>query len=118
LGRCRPRRTPGRERGAEGAGGRVEAENSELKARVAELEAPLAAALKRIADLEARLGTDSRNSSKPPSSDPPNAAARPRRSAFSSADISCRAPCSVTAMTGSRLPLSTGAIAFPGRNFN
>jgi len=37
----------------------------------------LAAALARIAELEARLGTDSRNSSKPPSSDPPNAAARP-----------------------------------------
>ena len=57
----------------------LRAENAALKARVAELEALLAGALKRIADLEARLKTDSRTSSKPPSSDPPNAAARPKR---------------------------------------
>ena len=50
----------------------LRAENAALKARVAELEA-------RIAALEARLGTNSRNSSKPPSSDPPNVAARPKR---------------------------------------
>ncbi len=47
-------------------------ENRALKAQVAEL-------LARIAELEARLGMNSRNSSKPPSSDPPNVAARPKR---------------------------------------
>ncbi len=47
-------------------------ENRALKAQVAEL-------LARVAALEARLGMNSRNSSKPPSSDPPNVAARPKR---------------------------------------
>ncbi len=47
-------------------------ENRTLKAQVAEL-------LARVAELEARLGMNSRNSSKPPSSDPPNVAARPKR---------------------------------------
>ena len=50
----------------------LKVENATLKARVAELEA-------RLAALEARLGMNSRNSSKPPSSDPPNVAARPKR---------------------------------------
>ena len=39
--------------------------------RIAELEAQLAEALKLIAVLQARLGLNSSNSSKPPSSDPP-----------------------------------------------
>jgi transposase len=39
--------------------------------RIAELEAKLEAALKRIEELEEQLGASSRNSSKPPSSDPP-----------------------------------------------
>lgn len=50
----------------------LEAENAALKAQVAQL-------LARVAELEARLGMNSRNSSKPPSSDPPNVAARPKR---------------------------------------
>jgi len=54
-------------------------ENRALRAENAELKRLLSAALARIADLEARLGMNSRNSSKPPSSDPPNAAARPKR---------------------------------------
>ncbi len=41
--------------------------------RVEELMAELAAAKKRIGELEARLAQNSRNSSKPPSSDPPGA---------------------------------------------
>jgi len=47
-------------------------ENRALRAQVAELIA-------RVKELEARLGMNSRNSSKPPSSDPPNVAARPKR---------------------------------------
>ncbi len=47
-------------------------ENRALKAQVAEL-------LARMAALEARLGMNSRNSSKPPSTDPPNVAARPKK---------------------------------------
>jgi len=54
-------------------------ENRALHAENEELKKLLQAALARIAGLEARLGTNSRNSSKPPSSDPPNAAARPKR---------------------------------------
>ena len=50
----------------------LRAENAALKSRVAELET-------RIAALEARLGVNSRNSSKPPSADPPNVAARPKK---------------------------------------
>lgn len=57
----------------------LSAENAALKARVSDLEAQLAAALAPIAALEARLGINSRNSSKPPSSDPPNVAARPKK---------------------------------------
>lgn len=44
---------------------------AELEGQVALLAKQLAAALERIAELEARLGTNSRNSSKPPSSDGP-----------------------------------------------
>jgi transposase len=40
-------------------------------ARIAELEALLAVAMARIVELEARLGLNSSNSGKPPSSDPP-----------------------------------------------
>jgi transposase len=40
-------------------------------ARIAELESTLAALAQRIAELEARLNQNSKNSSKPPSTDPP-----------------------------------------------
>jgi transposase len=50
---------------------------AELSARVAELEAELVQALKRIKELEARLNENSSNSHRPPSSDPPNAPKRP-----------------------------------------
>ena len=40
-------------------------------APIAELESTLAALAQRIAELEARLNQNSRNSSKPPSTDPP-----------------------------------------------
>jgi transposase len=55
------------------------AENAALRAENAALKAEVAALLARVAELEARLGMNSRNSSKPPSSDPPNAAARPKK---------------------------------------
>lgn len=51
--------------------GPLEALVERLLARVAELEAALAQRDERIAELERRLGTDSSNSSKPPSSDVP-----------------------------------------------
>lgn len=44
---------------------------AELTRRLEEVLVELAAARKRIGELEARLGLNSRNSSKPPSSDPP-----------------------------------------------
>lgn len=60
--------------------GALEEENSLLRRRIAELE-PLEELVttlqERIRELEARLGMDSTNSSKPPSSDPPQA--KPRR---------------------------------------
>jgi len=49
----------------------LEAENAALRARVAALEAQVAALQAQVADLLARLGQNSRNSSKPPSTDPP-----------------------------------------------
>lgn len=48
-------------------------------ARIAELETKLAAALTRIAELEARLGLNSGNSSLPPSSDRPWNKRKPKR---------------------------------------
>lgn len=45
--------------------------------RIAELEALVVALLARIAELEAKLGQNSTNSSKPPSSDPPGTAQKP-----------------------------------------
>ena len=57
----------------------LRAENAHLRSRVADLEAQNAELKARIAAIEARLGMNSRNSSKPPSSDPPNVAARPKR---------------------------------------
>jgi transposase len=45
---------------------------AELEALVASLATKLEAALKRIAELEEKVGESSRNSSKPPSSDPPS----------------------------------------------
>jgi transposase len=48
---------------------------------IAQLRAELAAALARIAELEAKLGQNSSNSSKPPSSDPPGAPPRRPRTA-------------------------------------
>lgn len=46
--------------------------------RIAELESKLERALKRIEELEEKLGSSSRNSSKPPSSDPPTVARDPK----------------------------------------
>jgi transposase len=43
----------------------------ERDARIAKLEAQVAALLARIAELEAKLGQNSSNSSRPPSSDAP-----------------------------------------------
>ncbi len=47
----------------------LKAENAALKAEVAELRALVIQLTKRIADLESQLKTNSKNSSKPPSSD-------------------------------------------------
>jgi transposase len=47
------------------------AENAALRAEVSELTAVLAQAVARIAELEARLNQNSKNSSRPPSSDSP-----------------------------------------------
>lgn len=47
------------------------AENAVLKEALVRVEAALAQAMARIAELEARLNQNSTNSSKPPSSDPP-----------------------------------------------
>lgn len=49
-------------------------------ARIAELEAQVAALLKQIAELEEKLGQNSSNSSKPPSSDPPTVEHKPKPS--------------------------------------
>jgi transposase len=46
--------------------------------RIAELEAIVAKLLARIADLEEKLAASSRNSSKPPSSDPPTVERKPK----------------------------------------
>lgn len=51
---------------------------AELEALVATLTEKLAAALARIADLEVKLGQNSTNTSKPPSSDPPGVARPPK----------------------------------------
>jgi transposase len=48
-----------------------DAELARLRAQTAEQAKQIAELLQRIRDLEARLGKDSHNSSKPPSSDPP-----------------------------------------------
>ncbi len=49
----------------------LRAENAALKEALVRVEAALAQAMARIAELEARLNQNSKNSSKPPSSDPP-----------------------------------------------
>lgn len=51
----------------------LEAENAALKAENTELKAENAALRVRVADLETKLGQNSGNSGKPPSSDPPGA---------------------------------------------
>jgi transposase len=51
--------------------------NAALEARVAQLEKIVAEQAKHIAEMERRLSMNSRNSSKPPSSDPPGADATP-----------------------------------------
>lgn len=60
----------------------LRAENAALRKRVAELEplVPLVAKLlARVEELERRLGINSSNSSKPPSSDPPNLKLGPKK---------------------------------------
>jgi len=52
-----------------------------LSAQIAELSARLAQQEERIAELEQRLNRNSRNSSLPPSQDPPGAPPRPRQAA-------------------------------------
>jgi transposase len=53
----------------------LEAENAALKQRIGALEKRLEQMQKHIENLERRLGMNSQNSSKPPSSDPPGTAA-------------------------------------------
>ena len=50
-----------------------------LEARVAQLTAENTALKAQVADLNSRLGTTSRNSSKPPSSDPPGFTRKPKK---------------------------------------
>src|SRR5207302_115895 len=47
------------------------AENAALKSELAEVKALLAVAVEQLAELQARLNQNSRNSSRPPSSDSP-----------------------------------------------
>ena len=56
--------------GPVGAVAELEAENAALRARVAELTVQLEVVAGKLADLERRLGRNSSNSSKPPSTDP------------------------------------------------
>src|SRR6185436_12622999 len=53
-------------------------ENAVLRTENAVLRAESAVLHERVRELEARLGQTSANSSRPPSSDPPQAAARPK----------------------------------------
>src|SRR3954449_251292 len=53
-------------------------ENAALRAENAALRAENAVLHERVQELEARLGQTSANSSRPPSSDPPQAPARPK----------------------------------------
>src|SRR5215211_1298294 len=53
-------------------------ENGALRAENATLQAESTVLHERVRELEARLGQTSANSSRPPSSDPPQAAARPK----------------------------------------
>ena len=57
----------------------LRAENAELRARVATLEAMVEQLLAKVAELEARLGRNSTNSSKPPSSDGPTLKLPPKK---------------------------------------
>jgi transposase len=59
----------------------LSAQNALLGRQVAELSERLAKQDERIADLEQRLNRNSRNSSLPPSQDPPSAPARPHQAA-------------------------------------
>jgi transposase len=61
----------------------LSAQNALLGRQVAELSERLAKQDKRIAELERRLNRNSRNSSTPPSQDPPGAPPRPRQAASS-----------------------------------
>src|SRR5436309_1167354 len=53
-------------------------ENAALRAENAALRAENVALQERVRELDARLGRDSSNSSRPPSSDPPRAPPRPK----------------------------------------
>src|SRR5450756_855970 len=59
----------------------LSAQNALLRREVAELSERLAKQEERIAELERRLNRISRNSSLPPSHDPPSAPPRPRQAA-------------------------------------
>ena len=59
----------------------VQAYIAALEAVIKTLQVELEAAQKQMAELEARLGETSQNSSRPPSSDPPHLPPRPRRQA-------------------------------------
>jgi transposase len=72
-----------------------------LTGQIEALSAQLAAQVARIAELERRLGSDSSNSSKPPSSDPPYR--KPERS--SSRTSSGRRPGKQPGTSGSTMPL-------------
>jgi transposase len=50
----------------------LKAENAALKARISELETQVSQLLARVGELESQLRQNSRNSSRPPSSDPPS----------------------------------------------
>jgi len=71
----------------------LRAQNAQLRAQNAELSEQNRALAERVEELERQLGRDSRNSSLPPSSDPPLTRAERRRRAREKAkELSKRKP--------------------------